>query len=51
VVFADISNPNTSIFKIIDVINPLKIEQNTHFQLAKMPKINIEQHSRNLYIN
>jgi len=39
--FADISNPITSISKIIDLRNPLTNEQNMHFQHAKMPKMNI----------
>ena len=44
VVFADISNPNTSISKIIVLKNPLTNEQNSHFQVAKMPKIYVVKH-------
>jgi len=47
VVFEDISNPNTSICKIIDLIIPMTNEQKSHFQVAKMPKMNIVIHSRN----
>jgi len=43
----DISNLNTSIFKIIDLKVPLSNEQKSHFQLTKMPKMNIVKHSRN----
>jgi len=41
VVFADISNPKTSISKTIDLKNPLTNKQKSHFQLAKMSKMNI----------
>jgi len=46
VVIADISIPNTSVSKIIDIINPVANELKSHFQFAKMPKKNIVKHSR-----
>ena len=39
--FANISNPYTSISKIFDLIRPVDEMQKTHFQVAKMPKMNI----------
>jgi len=45
VVFADISNPNTSISKIIDLIRPFDEWAEIAFQPAKMPKMNIVKHS------
>jgi len=47
VVFADISIPNTSIYKIIDLIRALTKEEKSRFQVAKMPKMNIVKRSRN----
>ena len=44
VVFADISNPNTSISKIIDLIRPLTEVQKSHFQSVKIQKMNIVKH-------
>ena len=47
VVLADISNPNTSISKIINYIRPVTKDQKSKFQIAKMTKMNIVKHSRN----
>jgi len=47
VVLIDITNPNTSLYKIIDLIRPDDDEQKSHFQDGKMPKMNIVKHSRN----
>jgi len=44
VVIPDISNPNTSISKIIDLKGPLTNEWKSHFHLSKMPKMNIVKH-------
>jgi len=41
-----ISNPKTSISKIVLLKDPLPNEQKSHFQVAKMPKMNIVKHSR-----
>jgi len=45
--FVDISNPNTNTSKIIYYTQSLMIclvEQKSHFQLAKMTKMNIVKH-------
>ena len=46
VVSTDISIPNTSISKIIDLINPVDELTKLHFQVAKMPNMNIVKHSK-----
>ena len=50
-VFADVSNPNTSISKIIDLIKPVDEWAEIAFSARQNPKMNIDKHSRNKYIN
>jgi len=47
VVFAVISNPNTSISKIIYLIRPFDERAEIEFSATKMPKMNIAKHYRN----
>jgi len=51
VVFAYIYNPKICISKIIDLIRPVDKWSEIVFSGRQMPKMDIEKHKRNLYIN
>ena len=52
--FVDFLNPNKNISKNLyytQSVYECCVEQKSHYQLAKMPKMNIVKHLRNTYIN
>jgi len=50
--FLEISNPNIKIlnFYYTQSVDEYCVEEKSHFQLAKIPKMNLEKRLRNKYI-